>query len=1516
MSVRLVPLPEDDSAGTSLTNHDDKPRDPTKPLPCQHRPNSRIYKYKRRKGNRGIHGPVTLLFTPSISLQLVPLPENDSAGTSLTNHDDKPRDPTKPHPRQHRPNSRIYKYKQRKGNRGIHGPVTLLFTPSISLQLVPLPEDDSAGTSLTNHDDKPRDPTKPHPRQHRPNSRIYKYKRRKGKRGIHGPVTLLFTPSISLQLVPLPEDDSAGTSLTNHDDKPRDPTKPHPRQHRPNSRIYKYKRRKGNRGIHGPVTLLFTPSISLQLVPLPEDDSAGTSLTNHDEKPRDQTKPHPRQHRPNSRIYKYKRRKGNRGIHGPVTLLFTPSISLQLVPLPEDDSAGTSLTNHDDKPRDPTKPHPRQHRPNSRIYKYKRRKGNRGIHGPVTLLFTPSISLQLVPLPEDDSAGISLTNHDDKPRDPTKPHPRQHRPNSRIYKYKRRKGNRRIHGPLVPLPEDDSAGTSLTNHDEKPRDPTKPHPRQHRPNSRIYKYKRRKGKRGIHGPVTLLFTPSISLQLVPLPEDDSAGTSLTNHDEKPRDPTKPHPRQHRPNSRIYKYKRRKGNRGIHGPVTLLFTPSISLQLVPLPEDDSAGTSLTNHDEKPRDPTKPHPRQHRPNSRIYKYKRRKGNRGIHGPVTLLFTPSISLQLVPLPEDDSAGTSLTNHDDKPRDPTKPHPRQHRPNSRIYKYKRRKGNRRIHGPVTLLFTPSVSLQLVPLLEDDSAGTSLTNHDDKPRDPTKPQPRQHRPNSRIYKYKRRKGNRGIHGPVTLLFTPSISLQLVPLPEDDSAGTSLTNHDDKPRDPTKPHPRQHRPNSRIYKYKRRKGNRGIHGPVTLLFTPSISLQLVPLPEDDSAGTSLTNHDKPRDPTKPHPRQHRPNSRIYKYKRRKGKRGIHGPLVPLPEDDSAGTSLTNHDDKPRDPTKPHPRQHRPNSRIYKYKRRKGKRGIHGPVTLLFTPSISLQLVPLPEDDSAGTSLTNHDEKPRDPTKPHPRQHRPNSRIYKYKRRKGNRGIHGPVTLLFTPSISLQLVPLPEDDSAGTSLTNHDEKPRDPTKPHPRQHRPNSRIYKYKRRKGNRGIHGPVTLLFTPSISLQLVPLPEDDSAGTSLTNHDDKPRDPTKHHPRQHRPNSRIYKYKRRKGNRRIHGPVTLLFTPSVSLQLVPLLEDDSAGTSLTNHDDKPRDPTKPQPRQHRPNSRIYKYKRRKGNRGIHGPVTLLFTPSISLQLVPLPEDDSAGTSLTNHDDKPRDPTKPHPRQHRPNSRIYKYKRRKGNRGIHGPVTLLFTPSISLQLVPLPEDDSAGTSLTNHDKPRDPTKPHPRQHRPNSRIYKYKRRKGKRGIHGPVTLLFTPSISLQLVPLPEDDSAGTSLTNHDDKPRDPTKPHPRQHRPNSRIYKYNLELPNQEATPSSWEALRQQGHVSEDSSFGDYLRDDADADIQTTEVLDDSEILRLVATGQKDDAEADDAEAVEDPVPTPSQVMDAVDLLRRFAGAHEGTAAAFNALTAYEKCVLPLLTKRSQSKITSFFLEQ
>ncbi|EEC03572.1 centromere protein B, putative [Ixodes scapularis] len=45
----------------------------------------------------------------------------------------------------------------------------------------------------------------------------------------------------------------------------------------------------------------------------------------------------------------------------------------------------------------------------------------------------------------------------------------------------------------------------------------------------------------------------------------------------------------------------------------------------------------------------------------------------------------------------------------------------------------------------------------------------------------------------------------------------------------------------------------------------------------------------------------------------------------------------------------------------------------------------------------------------------------------------------------------------------------------------------------------------------------------------------------------------------------------------------------------------------------------------------------------------------------------------------------------------------------------------------------------------------------------------------------------------------------------------------------NLELPSQEATPSSWEALRQLGHVSEDSSFRDYLRDDADADIQTTE---------------------------------------------------------------------------------------
>lgn len=53
--------------------------------------------------------------------------------------------------------------------------------------------------------------------------------------------------------------------------------------------------------------------------------------------------------------------------------------------------------------------------------------------------------------------------------------------------------------------------------------------------------------------------------------------------------------------------------------------------------------------------------------------------------------------------------------------------------------------------------------------------------------------------------------------------------------------------------------------------------------------------------------------------------------------------------------------------------------------------------------------------------------------------------------------------------------------------------------------------------------------------------------------------------------------------------------------------------------------------------------------------------------------------------------------------------------------------------------------------------------------------------------------------------------------------------------------------------------------------------------------------------EDDDENTTEAPVPTPSEVLDAIDLLRRYAGAFEGMEAALNALATYEKCMAPLL---------------
>lgn len=69
----------------------------------------------------------------------------------------------------------------------------------------------------------------------------------------------------------------------------------------------------------------------------------------------------------------------------------------------------------------------------------------------------------------------------------------------------------------------------------------------------------------------------------------------------------------------------------------------------------------------------------------------------------------------------------------------------------------------------------------------------------------------------------------------------------------------------------------------------------------------------------------------------------------------------------------------------------------------------------------------------------------------------------------------------------------------------------------------------------------------------------------------------------------------------------------------------------------------------------------------------------------------------------------------------------------------------------------------------------------------------------------------------------------------------------------------------------------------------------------------------KQSEDADDTEDAEAPVSIPSRMMDVIDVLRRFAGAHDETKDALNALVGYEKSVHPLVAKRTQAKMTSFF---
>ncbi|KAH7946829.1 hypothetical protein HPB52_004903 [Rhipicephalus sanguineus] len=75
----------------------------------------------------------------------------------------------------------------------------------------------------------------------------------------------------------------------------------------------------------------------------------------------------------------------------------------------------------------------------------------------------------------------------------------------------------------------------------------------------------------------------------------------------------------------------------------------------------------------------------------------------------------------------------------------------------------------------------------------------------------------------------------------------------------------------------------------------------------------------------------------------------------------------------------------------------------------------------------------------------------------------------------------------------------------------------------------------------------------------------------------------------------------------------------------------------------------------------------------------------------------------------------------------------------------------------------------------------------------------------------------------------------------------------------------EEASPSCWEELHRHVKVAADHNFDGFVIVDADTDTDTTEVLDDEEIVQLVSGAQQKSEDANDPDTVEAPVPTPSQ---------------------------------------------------
>lgn len=117
----------------------------------------------------------------------------------------------------------------------------------------------------------------------------------------------------------------------------------------------------------------------------------------------------------------------------------------------------------------------------------------------------------------------------------------------------------------------------------------------------------------------------------------------------------------------------------------------------------------------------------------------------------------------------------------------------------------------------------------------------------------------------------------------------------------------------------------------------------------------------------------------------------------------------------------------------------------------------------------------------------------------------------------------------------------------------------------------------------------------------------------------------------------------------------------------------------------------------------------------------------------------------------------------------------------------------------------------------------------------------------------------------------------------------------------------------AWQQLCEGGGVPEDVSLGDFIS--SDECVVATEELDDGAIIESVQGKSVTEDDADTDQETEESVKAPAttEVLNAIDILRRHAGVHEHEPALV-AIATYERHITPTLVSKRQAKITDFMI--